>query len=944
MKPREETLNELGEKLYSTVQTAGRTGLPVSSIYHQFKHDWGRDLNLRPLGFSSLNAFVAQISQFVKLVERDGKEWLVPVDAPETAHIAHLINRTRENQLVLQREARKKNRWKSTSRPPPIPSQGMVIPAPRPPQNNVPKPPSVTHPGARMQLPYVNDITSIRSRAPQGLSSSYSYGQGNHYQRPSKATRPKTVHYTDGSTTESGSALHPPRDFNFQAWQQKIVDAKKRAAGLNQAARSDYLHATAGEAPRQHAVNSTKSNCSSKEGDKYNEVFKQPHKDNEVTEGPYHEIITQIYNRLLMKEDYFEVLDDLVPDDMKFEVTAKIECSYRSMFVVDFTHHGMVITALLEIGDDDTESETEFRDPDWSLSWSRPFAGETREPQMTVTDGKGAKDGDVFEQSSKKVRKKPNTKNAKSSMQRKSNRRESECEQSIKKTKKKPVPIRKSAMGKAEGEQQDEKEVEIVKEVRVKKRKKEGSEGSDRIVKKSMEVEQHSKNSVMKKCEHAWPTAADMEALKDTPKPWKRPMPAQNEIEWYYSRMPTWFIEEKMLRNPGDFLVSRDHSNKMRLSVKTNEPNNPIYHHPIEFTITRQVKNDRNYYYRLVGTVLQANSIWNLIDQYQKSISVFRHNTNRDAELLNGVLPCLGCLYGSTEYSFHYIQVKSPDDLIYGEQICKGETSTIYKAMRLIYARLGDRNPRQRPVLVKELDEYNEEVLDQIYREMHIVNTLRHKIGWNTALNIEGICTIRKPYVICYKFCKGGALMQYIDEHKNEIDVKARLTILEDLSCTMYQIIEMGILHCDLSARNIFVDLKEMTMKNTKPIFYIGGFRFAVMAKTKKVNPDKLGNARWCAPEVYSTETLNEQTEVYSFAMLMLETLTGELPYKNVDNKHIKQVLKETPELRPEIPSWIPKDVSLLICDAYSGIPEKRPKMKELWRRLRTFNKEQKSK
>ncbi|TKR64294.1 hypothetical protein L596_024856 [Steinernema carpocapsae] len=558
---------------------------------------------------------------------------------------------------------------------------------------------------------------------------------------------------------------------------------------------------------------------------------------------------------------------------------------------------------------------------------------------------------DPMEQSSKKVRRKSHPGKLSKSFQRKlttsktSTNRETECEQSIKKAKKKSCPTK--AKAKTDDKCPSDKEISFIKEIRVKKLKKDSSEAAsekEKTLKKAGEEKEDrtKKSSTMTRCEHAWPQPADAEALKDTPKPWKRPMPQPHEVEWYYTRMPTWYIEEKMLRNPGDFLVSREHSNKMRLSIMTNEPGNPMSHHPIEFTLTRQVKHDRNFYYRIVGTVLQANSIWNLIEAYQKSqMNILRHNLNRDVELLNGVLPCLGCLYGQTEYSFHYIQIKAAEDLVYGEQICKGETSTIYKATRYIRTHATDKNPKERPVLLKELDEYNEEVLDQIYREMHIVNTIRHKIGWNTVLNIEAIMCIKKPYVICYKLCKGGSLMQFFETHKDESDVNTKLAILEDLACTMYQIIEMGILHCDLSARNVFVDLKDMGEK-PKPIFYISGFRFAVMAKTKKVDPNKIGNARFCAPEVHTTETMTEESEVFSFALLMCETLSGELPFKSVDNKDIKQVLRDTPELRPEIPDSVPKEVAALICEAYSGNPEKRPKMKDLWRRLRNFNKDHK--
>lgn len=79
------------------------------------------------------------------------------------------------------------------------------------------------------------------------------------------------------------------------------------------------------------------------------------------------------------------------------------------------------------------------------------------------------------------------------------------------------------------------------------------------------------------------------------------------------------YIEEKFLKNPGDFLVSRDPTNKFILSVKTKEPGNPCAHFIVEFTETQLVRNDRNYYHRLVGTVPQSNTVQGLIQKYKDS-------------------------------------------------------------------------------------------------------------------------------------------------------------------------------------------------------------------------------------------------------------------------------------------------------------------------------------
>ncbi|KAK0408821.1 hypothetical protein QR680_004181 [Steinernema hermaphroditum] len=75
----------------------------------------------------------------------------------------------------------------------------------------------------------------------------------------------------------------------------------------------------------------------------------------------HHELIVEIYYRLLMSRDYFHVLDELeIPRSMKFCITAEIYQRYKSMFSVGFTRKGLIVKPLLDIGgelDSDSDSD-----------------------------------------------------------------------------------------------------------------------------------------------------------------------------------------------------------------------------------------------------------------------------------------------------------------------------------------------------------------------------------------------------------------------------------------------------------------------------------------------------------------------------------------------------------------------------------------------------------
>lgn len=59
-------------------------------------------------------------------------------------------------------------------------------------------------------------------------------------------------------------------------------------------------------------------------------------------------------------------------------------------------------------------------------------------------------------------------------------------------------------------------------------------------------------------CEHAWPTASDMESLRNKPRSeWVKPTPITvQDIEFYFGKVPTWYIETKFLKHPGNISLN----------------------------------------------------------------------------------------------------------------------------------------------------------------------------------------------------------------------------------------------------------------------------------------------------------------------------------------------------------------------------------------------------
>uniref|UniRef100_A0A914YV07 Protein kinase domain-containing protein n=1 Tax=Panagrolaimus superbus TaxID=310955 RepID=A0A914YV07_9BILA len=326
---------------------------------------------------------------------------------------------------------------------------------------------------------------------------------------------------------------------------------------------------------------------------------------------------------------------------------------------------------------------------------------------------------------------------------------------------------------------------------------------------------------------------------------------------------------------------------------------------------------------------------------------MLKQNTKRDAELLTAILPCQSCIYSTQEYNYHYVFVRNPKDVTTKEQIAKGEGYRLYKGIRTIRLPTITESIIVRPVIVKEYDTQSAETLDKIVREMHIVQTIRFKLGVNSVVNIEGIFTLQKPFHVLYKVCSEGSLLEYLKAHVEDVKAKQKLLLLQDLACTFYQVFKLGYLHTDISAQNIFVDFKEIVIKDLKEVtdpkkarFLIGGWKNAVMEKTKKFDADKypLVSCRYLAPEIFTTNLLNESTEVYAFGLLIYEVFVLQKPYKDISDADVKKYLQDNLSIRPEMTDDICEDAQILIQECLEEDATKRPPMIEVWRRLRASN------
>lgn len=166
------------------------------------------------------------------------------------------------------------------------------------------------------------------------------------------------------------------------------------------------------------------------------------------------------------------------------------------------------------------------------------------------------------------------------------------------------------------------------------------------------------------------------------------------------------------------------------------------------------------------------------------------------------------------------------------------------------------------------------------------------------------------------------------------------------------------ILHRDLKARNVLLDLK-----GTAKLSHFGISREMAFDETMT---SEVGTAAWIAPEVLRGERYSEKADIYSFGVLLVEMDRGSHPYEDEpllrdksdgieDWKRAKErtthesmsemahkntriaVLVSTGQLRPQVTSNCPPVVASLAARCLNYDPSDRPTAMEIFYGLRQF-------
>ncbi|PXF41331.1 putative serine/threonine-protein kinase [Gracilariopsis chorda] len=243
-----------------------------------------------------------------------------------------------------------------------------------------------------------------------------------------------------------------------------------------------------------------------------------------------------------------------------------------------------------------------------------------------------------------------------------------------------------------------------------------------------------------------------------------------------------------------------------------------------------------------------------------------------------------------------------------GEKISETTNILVYK---------GEYN--REPVAIKKLSKaglQSQDAREELTNEVKIICSLSHP----RIMACVASCLEKSNFIFVTEFMKRGTLFDIL--HKQRI--KLTWSLIRKISLQMAEgmchIHEAGILHRDLKSLNIFVD----NSFNIK----IGDFGLARSA-SDNFDSGISGTYQYMAPEIIRGNPHSEKSDVYSYAIIVCEMVSGVPPFQGMEARQVaERVVQE--DIRPSIPMNCQRAYVNLIQMCWGTVPSTRPSFSEI--------------
>ncbi|KAH3761770.1 serine/threonine-protein kinase STY17 [Pelomyxa schiedti] len=243
------------------------------------------------------------------------------------------------------------------------------------------------------------------------------------------------------------------------------------------------------------------------------------------------------------------------------------------------------------------------------------------------------------------------------------------------------------------------------------------------------------------------------------------------------------------------------------------------------------------------------------------------------------------------------------------EVIARGAAAKVFRAKY---------QPPGKGSQVVAIKHYSEDYLNfdvhEFRKEVVLMSILSHR---NLACCV-GACTqsLSKLYLVTpfFPFTLDRFINHIAQANEGQVDILTISALAIDIASGMNYLHSLGLIHRDLKSSNILV-----TEDGTAKVIDFGTVRVV----DRSLMTGNLGTVQYMAPELFASQKYTEKADVYSFAIVMWEMLTRQIPYSDKDSWAIP--LSVAKGDRPPIPKDCHPAFSKLIKQCWHSNQTRRP-------------------
>ncbi|XP_077392169.1 mitogen-activated protein kinase kinase kinase 20 isoform X5 [Festucalex cinctus] len=255
-----------------------------------------------------------------------------------------------------------------------------------------------------------------------------------------------------------------------------------------------------------------------------------------------------------------------------------------------------------------------------------------------------------------------------------------------------------------------------------------------------------------------------------------------------------------------------------------------------------------------------------------------------------------------SSHSGSFVQIKF-DDIHFFENCGGGSFGSVYRARWI---------SQDKEVAVKKLL--------KIENEAEILSVLSHR----NIIQFYGAVVEAPNYGIVTEYASGGSLYDYLScDESEEMDMGHIMTWATEIARGIHYLhseAPVKVIHRDLKSRNVVI-----TADKVLKICDFGASKFL----THTTHMSLVGTFPWMAPEVIQSLPVSETCDTFSYAVVLWEMLTREVPFKGLEGLQVAWLVVEKEE-RLTVPSGCPASFAELMRDCWMTDPKGRPTFKQI--------------